>query len=45
MAMEERPWEKESFKTRVENVMKMSTSGPWSENDDGEQLGDDDAPE
>ena len=31
-----------SFKTRVENARERSTSGPGSERDDGEELGDDD---
>ena len=37
----ERLREKESFKTRVKNATKRSTSGPGSEYDDGEELGDD----
>ena len=34
-------FEKISFKTRVENVTRRSTSGLGPEYDDGEELGDD----
>jgi len=34
---------KRVFKTRVQNAMKMSTTGTGSEHDDGEELGDDEA--
>ena len=34
-----------SFKSRVKNAIKMSTSGLGSEPDDGEELSDDDVPD
>ena len=46
MAMEGKTSKKEGCKRKVENApWEMSTSGPGSEPDDGEELGDDDAPD
>ena len=41
----ERLCKEEGFKTRVKNTRKMSTTESGSEPDDGEELGDDDAPD
>ena len=45
MAKEGKTLRKGGFKTRMENTTKMSTSGPESEPYDGEELGDNDAPD